>query len=119
MNLTDPLLIFLFSGCVSMSAALSAGALNKLPNEQRPGWLARPALQIVLVLMGNLAAVTLLAAIVFGFQQLTLWVTLLGIFITFPVVHLLLVQRLLGERIGLFIMMPLVLLSIGLLYYSW
>ena len=36
----DPIILFLITGFVSMSAALSAGALNKEPKDQKEGFLA-------------------------------------------------------------------------------
>ena len=36
MPVIEPLIIFIITGIVSMSAALSAGAINKLADEDKP-----------------------------------------------------------------------------------
>ena len=53
------MILFLVAGFVSMSAALSAGALNKVPLEEKKGFLASNNGTISVIMAGNLAAVTL------------------------------------------------------------
>lgn len=115
----EPLYIFLYAGIVSMSAALSAGALNKLPVEQKPAFMQKANGQVTVIMAGNLGAITLLGAMAFGFLKLQWWIPLSCMFVTFPVVHLLVLQRLLGDVKNLFLMLPLVLLAAGALYYYW
>lgn len=117
--MVEPLYIFLFAGIVSMSAALSAGALNKLSAEQKPGFMHRPNGQVAVVMAGNLGAITLLGAMAFGFLKLQWWIPLSCMFITFPIVHLLFIQRILGDLKTLLLMLPLVLVAAGALYYYW
>jgi len=117
--MVEPLYIFLFAGIVSMSAALSAGALNKLPLEQKPDFMGKPNGQVAVVMAGNLGAITLLGAMAFGFLKLQWWIPLSCMFITFPVIHLLFFQRLLGDLKSLVLMLPLVLVAAGALYYYW
>ncbi len=115
----DPMITFLITGFVSMSAALSAGAINKLPEEKKVGKLAEKNTQVAFVLAGNLAALTLIGALAFGVRQLEWWIPLLCVFVTFPVVHILIMQRLLGDVKNLILMTLLVLISIPTLYYYW
>jgi hypothetical protein len=117
--MVEPLYIFLFAGIVSMSAALSAGALNKLPLEQKPGFMHKPNGQVTVVMAGNLGAITLLGAMAFGFLKLHWWIPLSCMFITFPVIHLLIFQRLLGDLKNLLLMLPLVIVAAVALYYYW
>lgn len=117
--MVEPLYIFLFAGIVSMSAALSAGALNKLAPEQKPAFMQKPNGQVAVVMAGNLGAITLLGAMAFGFLKLHWWIPLSCMFITFPVVHLLLIQRVLGDLKSLILMAPLVIVAAVSLYYYW
>ncbi len=115
----DPLVLFLLSGFVSMSAALSAGAINKLPDDEKPLFAQSRNGQLCVVMVGNFAALTLLGAMAYGFRLLDWWIPLLCIFLTFPVLHLALLQRLLGHVRTLFLMAPLVLAAIPTLYIYW
>ncbi|TCK08149.1 hypothetical protein [Marinobacterium mangrovicola] len=117
--MVEPLYIFLFAGVVSMSLALSAGALNKLTPEQKPPFMQKPNGQIAVVMAGNLGAITLLGAMAFGFLKLHWSIPLSCMFITFPVVHILLFQRLLGDFKSLVLMVPLVVIAAVSLYYYW
>jgi len=117
--MTDTLMIFLLTGLVSMSAALSAGALNKLPEDLRSGFLKSRNGPVTVIMIGNFAALTLIGALAFGFRKLDWWIPLTCIFLTFPVVHILFLQRLLGNLRNLFLMAPLVLVSIVVLYLNW
>lgn len=113
------LVIFCVTGFVAMSAALSAGAINKLADEDKPEFAKSRNGLMTIVLSGNLAALTLIGAMAYGFRSLDWWIPLSCMFVSFPVVHLLLIQRLLGELKALMLMMPLVIASIGVLYYYW
>lgn len=115
----DPLVLFLLTGFVSMSAALSAGAINKLPDTDKPAIAQTRNGLVSVVMTGNLAALTLILALAYGFRLLEWWIPLLCVFITFPVVHLVFVQRLLGPVKTLFLMLPLVVASIAALIYYW
>ncbi|WP_409523054.1 hypothetical protein [Nitrincola sp. MINF-07-Sa-05] len=117
--MTDTLMIFLLTGLVSMSAALSAGTLNKLPEDKRPDFLKRRNGPVTVIMIGNFAALTLIGALAFGFRKLDWWIPLTCIFLTFPVIHILIFQRLLGNLRTLFLMAPLVLVSIVVLYLNW
>lgn len=115
----DPIFVFLFSGFVSMSAALSAGAINKIPEAEREGWLASRNNQVLVVVLGNLAALTLVGAMAYGVLNLTWWLPWVCLFISFPVVHLVLFQRLLGDLKNLLFMGVLVVAAIPALYCYW
>ncbi|WP_286237586.1 hypothetical protein [Neptuniibacter halophilus] len=115
----DPLIIFLLTGMVSMSAALSAGALNKLPEEDKPESLRSRNGMVKVIMAGNLAAVTLLFSMAYGFSNLDWWIPLLCMFITFPVIHVVVIQRMLGDLKAVWLMFPLVLLSMPVLYLYW
>ncbi len=115
----DPLFTFLITGFVSMSAALSAGAVNKLPEEEKAGKLAERNTQVAIIMAGNLAALTLVGAMAFGMLNLEWWIPLVCLIITFPVAHLVVMQRLLGDVKNLALMTPLVIGSIATLYYYW
>lgn len=117
--MAEPLYIFLFAGIVSMSTALSAGALNKLTPENTPPLMQKPNGRIMVVMAGNLGAITLLGAMAFGFLKLHWWIPLSCMFITFPIVHLLVFQRVLGDLKSLILMLPLTILAAVSLYYYW
>jgi hypothetical protein len=102
-----------------MSAALSAGAINKLPDEQKTGKLAERNTQVAIIMAGNLAALSMIGAMAFGMLNLVWWIPLVCLFISFPVVHILVMQRLIGDVKNLILMTPLVIGSIATLYYYW
>lgn len=115
----EALYLFLATGLVSMSAALSAGALNKLPEEQRPAFMQTPNGVVAVVMLGNLAALTLIGALAFGIRHMSWWIPLSCVFITFPVIHIVVIQRVLGDMKALLLMSPLVVASIVALWYFW
>ncbi len=115
----EPLILFLFTGFVSMSAALSAGQLNKLADADKPAFMQSRNGMVMVIMAGNLGALTLIGALAYGFRLLEWWIPLSCIFLTFPVLSVGLTQRMFGNKINLFIMLPLTLVSAGLLYYFW
>lgn len=115
----DPLIIFLVTGVVSMSAALCAGALNKLPEEDKPAFAHSKNGMMAILLAGNVAAVALLFSAAFGFNKLDWWIPLLCVFVTFPIAHYVVIQQVLGDVKGLFVMSPLALVALPVLYLYW
>lgn len=113
------LYIFLATGFVSMSAALSAGAINKLPDEDKPKFTLTRNGQVSVIMMGNISALTLLFSMAFGFLKLDWWIPLSCMFVSFPVIHVLIFQRMVGDVKTFFLMSPLVLASTAALYYYW
>ncbi len=92
----DQIIVFLLSGLFPMSAAIAASKLMKLPADEQPGWVQGEAGMRKVVLLGNLCGVVLIAALWFGFSHLDWWVPLSCLVFTFPVVHLVLIERLFG-----------------------
>ncbi len=117
--MTDALIIFLATGLVSMSAALSAGALNKLPEADKPAYIQNQNGLVTVMVLGNLAAITLIGALAYGFSRLDWWIPLSCVFITFPVVHFVIIQRLLGDLKNVFVSGVLAILSIPVLWWFW
>ena len=117
--MNQALYIFLFSGLVSMSAALSVGAINKMAEEDRPNWLQKRNNLVMMIMGGNVAALTLVGAMAFGFLTLHWSIPLSCMFITFPVAHQLLIARIFGPVKALFITLPLVILAAATLYPFW
>ncbi|MDF2180977.1 hypothetical protein [Neptuniibacter sp. CAU 1671] len=115
----DPLIIFLATGMVTMSAALSAGAINKLPEDQKPSFASTRNGMVAVIMAGNISAITLLFAMAYGFLKLDWWIPLICMFISFPVVHVLVIQRVLGDLKALVLMLPLVIAAMPVLYYYW
>jgi len=115
----EALYLFLATGVVSMSAALSAGALSKLPEDKRPGFMSSRNGLVAVIMAGNLGALTLIGAMAYGVRNLDWWIPVSCLFITFPLVHVALFQRLLGDFKTLVLMLPLVVASIAALYYYW
>lgn len=117
--MNEALYIFLTTGVIAMSAALSASALNKLSSETRPEWLNSKNRQVSVVLAGNFAALSLVGVMAYGFLTLHWSIPLSSMFISFPLVHILLFQRLLGDAKTLMLMLPLVIVSDIWLYLNW
>jgi len=117
--MNEALYIFLTAGVVSMAAALSASALNKLTEETRPSWLQTKNSQVAVLLSGNLAALSLLGVMAYGFQALHWSIPLTCMFVTFPIVHILVLQRLLGDAKTLFLTLPLTIGADIYIYLNW
>jgi CHASE2 domain-containing sensor protein len=114
-----PIVIFLVCGFVAMSAALSAGRLNKLPEEERKGALVSKNVQVSIIFAGNLAALTLIGALAYGVRHLEWWIPVVCAFISFPVVHVIIFDRLFSPLVNLCLMMALVIVAIPTLYIYW
>ncbi|BBB27128.1 hypothetical protein [Amphritea japonica] len=115
----EPLILFLFSGFVSMSLALSAGQLNKQADEDKSAFLQSKNGMVVVIMAGNIGALTLIGALAYGFRLLEWWIPLSSIFLTFPALSVGIAQRMFGNKVNLFIMLPLTLISAGLLFRFW
>ncbi len=115
----DPIILFLLTGFVSMSAALSASALNKVPKDQRQGFFATNNGAISVVMMGNLAAITLLVSMSYGFKNLHWAIPLSCMFISFPMIHILVIQRMAGDKWSFLAMIVPTIVSASLLYVYW
>ena len=111
--------MFLLTGFVSMSAALSASALNKVPKEQRQGFFATNNGAISVIMMGNIAAITLLGAMAYGFKNLHWALPLSCMFISFPMVHILLMQRIVGDKWSFLATIVPTFVSAVSLYIYW
>ncbi|MEH6652323.1 MAG: hypothetical protein V7707_20080 [Motiliproteus sp.] len=115
----DQIIVFLLSGLFPMSAAISASQLMKLPQEQRPGWARSQTGMRNIVLLGNLFGVVLIAALWFGFSHLDWWVPLSCLVFTFPVVHLVVIERLFGLSKSFMFSGALSLAVPALLWLHW
>ncbi|WP_210398298.1 hypothetical protein [Motiliproteus sediminis] len=115
----EPMLVFLLSGTFSMSAAISTSKLLKRPAEERPGWLQTTASARNLLLLGNLFALLLVAAMWFGITHLTWWIPVACLFVTFPVIHVLILERLLGDVKGVLFCGTASVASALLLWLGW
>ena len=102
-----------------MSLALSAGQLNKLTDEDKPTFLQSRNGMVVVIMAGNIGALTLIGALAYGFRLLEWWIPLSSIFLTFPALSVGISQRMFGNKVNLFIMLPLTLISAGLLFRFW
>lgn len=115
----DPIIIFIVTGMVSMSGALCAGGINKLSDEDKPAFASTRAGMTKIVLAGNLAAITFIFAAAYGFSHLDWWIPLLCMFVTFPVIHYVVIQQMLGDIKGLVMMTLLSVASLPVLYLYW
>lgn len=117
--LVNPMVLFLISGFVSMSTALSAGALNKIPPEKKEGFFASNNGALLVVMLGNIAALTLIGAMAYGFSNLHWALPLSCMFVSFPLVHIVIMQRIFGNKVSLFLTGVPTLFSIAALYIYW
>jgi hypothetical protein len=115
----DPIIIFILSGLFPMSAAIAAGKLMKLPEDQRPAWIEGESGLRNVVLLGNLFGVILIAALWFGFTHVAWWIPLLCLVITFPVIHVVVIERLFGLSKSFMFSGALSLAATGLLWLHW
>lgn len=115
----EPMLVFLLSGTFSMSAAIATSKLLKRPDEERPSWLQSTSSARKVLLLGNLFALVLVAAMWFGITHLTWWIPIACLFITFPVIHVLILERLFGDVKGMVVCGAASVASTGLLWLHW
>lgn len=115
----DPIILFIATGFLAMSTALSAGALNKLPEDKRSGFMATRNGALFVVMMGNIAALTLIGALAYGFSNLHWAIPLSCVFVSFPLFHILILQRLLGEKRSILLTSVPTLASAVMLYIYW
>ncbi len=115
----DPILVFLIAGTFAMSASISASKLLKLPVEEQPGWMQGKSGNVRVLLGGNLFALILVATVVFGVYHLTWWVPVACLFITFPVLHVIILERLLGPAKGFMFSGFAAIASTPLLWIFW
>lgn len=118
-EMSESLLVFLITGLVSMSAALSAGSLNKLPEQEKPSFLKDRNGLVWVMVLGNLSALTLIGVLAFGFSRLEWWIPLSCVFITFPVIHFVFIQKLLSDLANVFVSGSLAFISIPVLWFFW
>ena len=111
--------MFLLSGLFPMSAALAAAKLMKLPEAERPAWIATESGMKRMIWLGNLCGVVLLGALWYGFTHLDWWVPLLCLVLTFPVIHLVLIERLFGMSKSFMFSVTLSMAVPGLLWLYW
>lgn len=115
----DPIVVVLISGTFSMSAAIAASQLLKLPVAERPGWMQGKNGQIGVLMGGNLFALILVASMFYGFFHLTWWLPVLCLFLTFPVIHVLILEKLLGPTKEFTLSGLLAVASIPSLWLFW
>ncbi|MFT5720478.1 MAG: hypothetical protein ACI9W6_000774 [Motiliproteus sp.] len=115
----DPIIIFLLSGLFPMSAAITASKLMKLPAAERPGWVQGDVGLRKVVLLGNLFGLILIAALWFGFTHIVWWIPVLCLVITFPIVHVIIIERLFGLSKSFMFSGALSLAATGLLWLHW
>ncbi len=111
--------MFLIAGAFSMSAAIFASSILKQDEELRPAWARQRGGQVALLLAGNLAAVTLVAAMVYGVRHLTWWVPVVCLFLSFPIVHVVILDRLFPARVGIWLSGLGTLAGAGLIGVYW
>jgi hypothetical protein len=115
----DPLIVFLIAGTFSMSGAICAGRLVKLSDEEKPAWIQTQRWGLAILLGGNLLGLVLVAAMIYGIKHLHWWVPVGCLFITFPVLHVVIIERVLGAVNGFFTGAAASLVSILLLWLYW
>lgn len=102
-----------------MSAALFAGKLMKLPDEEAPEWLQSKEGKTKVLLAGNLFGLILVAAMVYGIYHMTWWIPVICLFISFPAIHVIVMERLFNPFKGVFFSGFVALASTSLLWLYW
>ncbi|RDE22839.1 hypothetical protein DV711_09745 [Motiliproteus coralliicola] len=115
----EPIIVFLLCGVFPMSAAIAASKLMKMPEEERPAWVREEAKLQRVVMLGNLFGLVLIAALWYGFTRLEWWIPVLCLVLTFPVIHLMVIERLFGLSKSFMFSGALSLASPVLLWLHW
>lgn len=108
--MSNELVLFALSALVAMTAALSAGAINKQDSLDKP---------VGLIILGNISALILIIAAAFGFSRLSWWIPLTTILITVPIIHHVLLQRIMNDKMIVIICGSLSIISLPFLIYNW
>ncbi|WP_133251270.1 hypothetical protein [Pokkaliibacter plantistimulans] len=82
---------FLLGGTFSMSAALSVQALMKKNASE---------ITAELMIWGNLGALVLILSAVYGALNLNGWMVLCSLFVTFPILHFVILKKILSGRLA-------------------
>lgn len=115
----DPIIVFCIAGVFAMSAALCASQLVKMDDETAPVWARGKSGKTKVLLGGNLFAVILIAAMAYGIFHLIWWIPVVCLFISFPVIHVLILEKLLGPSKGFMISGFAALASTALMWLYW
>lgn len=115
----EAIIVFGVVGAFAMSAALCANQLLKLPEEEQPEWVRGKSGNTKVLMAGNLYSAVLVATIVYGFFHLQWWIPLVCLVLTFPVIHVVILEKLLGLSKGFFISGTLAVLGSPALWLFW
>ena len=115
----DPILVFLIAGAFAMSAAIFASKLLKLPVDEQPEWAQGKSGNVRILLGGNLFAIALIAAVVYGFYHLVWWIPVACLFITFPVIHVIILEKILSPGKGFLFSGICTVACLPLLWLYW
>ena len=103
----EPIYIFTFTGVFAMGATLSARQVshdvltyNQQAFETSEGSEDMAKVSGLYLAAGNLAAIALIASLVYGGQNLTWWIPVSFLVITFPATYYILLCRMLKPKPG-------------------
>ena len=122
----EPIYIFTFTGVFAMGATLSARQVSHdvLTYNQQTFETAEVSegmakMSALYLATGNLAAIALIASLVYGGQNLTWWIPLSFLVITFPATYFILLCRMLKPKLGSLIYTVLSLIGLVPMVQGW
>lgn len=124
----EPLYIFTLTGAFAMGAALSARQVshdvldqNQQAHEasdgvELPTKLTVPGIYLV---AGNIAAMALIACLVYGGQNLIWWIPVSFLIVSFPAIYHIFLRRMLTPKLGSLVYTGLALIGLVPILQSW
>jgi hypothetical protein len=122
----EPIYIFTFTGVFAMGATLSARQVshdvltyNQQAFETSEGSEDMAKVSGLYLTAGNLAAIALIASLVYGGQNLTWWIPVSFLVITFPATYYILLCRMLKPKPGSLLYTVLSLIGLVPMVQGW
>ncbi len=124
----EPICIFIFTGAFAMGAALSAcqvshDVLNQnqqaLEASEGVDLLTKVKVPGMYLVAGNLAAVALIACLVYGGQNFAWWIPVSLLIVSFPAIYHIFLRRMLKPKLGSLVYTGLALIGLLPMIQGW
>ncbi|WP_443627517.1 hypothetical protein [Candidatus Njordibacter sp. Uisw_002] len=124
----EPIYIFTFAGAFAMGAALSARQVSHdvltqnqktLETDGAADTHTNSTVSGVYLAAGNIAAIVLIASLVYGGQNLMWWIPVSFLIVSFPAVYHILLRRILKPKVGSVVYTGLALVGLIPMIQGW
>ncbi|OMH38179.1 hypothetical protein [Motiliproteus sp. MSK22-1] len=102
-----------------MSASLFASKLVKQPVEEQPRWTQGQSGNARVLIGGNVLVLVLIASMVYGIYHMDWWIPVACLFVSFPVLHVVVLERIFAPAKGFLFSGAIALGSAPLIWFFW